>query len=434
MLLPRDKRMGNGKDSRMTNVSSSVGQDVHVVVNARKLRDYGLFRPLVGFPELVSALRGFDARPIDDNADAFEKLQIAFANSGRSVDPETLNALLSDELPLPYLSGEYATKTKFLNGLSATVVSAVLIGFFFLTAALHFTRATIEASALIAKMDDILAVDFQARIDTLVGLLRSIEKQEPVETGGVTTVDVDVMARTAAETLGQLEEIQYQFNYAEAILQNMRPANARFGYDAPRKMWFAVSQWLTPATAEARPMEAVNPADEGGAAEDPTITNASAAPDPGFGSAMNSYSLLVEKIRKYVYPSSDRAVSPLFKIMAYELERDGLMRNVELTNKWTLPVIYGALGAVLYVLARHFNPFVSSLSFARVMLRITFAMFVAVTISMLLVPTRIIVPELTTSPTLVFLLCFVAGYSSETFIRFLSQLNAYFAAPTFQKG
>lgn len=402
-----------------------------IVHSARRMRDFGLLQPMDGFADLVSALRAYETKTGDAHEE-LEKLQLAMARVGASFEPETLSALLREELRLPT---DAAHQTASIRNL--VVFVPIMLGFIFLFASLYYTRLAIEGAGLAAKMNSVLTVDLQAKSDSIVAMLRPLvppdgSGAEVTDVGIRTTMEPETTTRAAAEALRALEDLKYQAEMANALMSQIRPTNAMFGYDGLRRGWNVLGggriEKIESVQGEVTPKAVSNatktPSGDSEVQQEPMVVFPSTYP------ALADYNGYLSEIRKYAYDTYGVAmVSPQQLTMIYSLERDLLLANVEITNKWTLPILYGALGAVLYVLARHFNPFAASLSLARVALRITFAMFVAVTISMLFVPANIMSPVIVSAPSGIFLLCFIAGYSTDTFIRFLAKLNTYFAMP-----
>lgn len=395
-----------------------------LVQHARRLRDFGLLQPISGFSDLVTALRNYEASPSGETSQEYENLQLALSKASAGFEPETLSALLRNELKLP---SDPLTKVK--EG-SFTMSFTVVLGFIFLFASLYFTKLTIEGVGLVSKINTIMAVDFQAKTDALVRMIRpfsqdggvSIEALQEVQEASGIEENADP---ALAAVFGTLNELQYYFSYADALMEQMRPLNGKFRYDFVAEIREMFSEPAITNVVQTQGTTAPTVANENAGLK--TVSNSVIDTYP----ALDEYDRLVSSIRHVVYnASSASTMTPQYVSMIYSLERDQLMTNVEITNKWTLPVLYGALGAVLYVLARHFNPFVASLSLPRIMLRITFAMFVAVTISMLLIPANVLTSNIVSTPSGIFLLCFVAGYSTDTFIRFLAKLNSYFVMPT----
>jgi len=103
--------------------------------------------------------------------------------------------------------------------------------------------------------------------------------------------------------------------------------------------------------------------------------------------------------------------------------RDRLAAHLEVVHRWFLPAIYGALGSVVYCLWRILSPDLSALGIGYTLLRTSFAGLAAITLSMLLIPSQTLTLGAEPSRPIIYLLCFVSGYSIEAFITALSRLN-----------
>jgi hypothetical protein len=433
VLLPGRKWLDQGQGGGMTGAVISGDPAARILNSARRMRDFGLLQPMDGFADLVGALRAYETKT-GDAPEELEKLQLAISRVGASFEPETLSALLREELRLPTDAPQPMQTWKNL-----ALFVPISLGFLFLFGSLYYTRLAIEGAGLAAKMNAVLAVDIQAKSDSIVAMLRPLlpsgvegDAADLLEAVAPSGGGTETTNRAAAEALRALEDLKFHVVMANELMNQIQPTNRMFGYNGLRRGWPKVGlgkiEKIESTQGTIGPQAAIQKSDPADA--DPEVTKPQEIHFPATYPALADYNGYLAEIRSFAYSSNGPAlVSPQHLTMVYSLERDELLANIEITNKWMLPVLYGALGAVLYVLARHFNPFAPSLSLARVALRITFAMFVAVTISMLFVPTNVMSPTIVSTPSGIFLLCFIAGYSTDTFIRFLSKLNTYFAMP-----
>lgn len=92
---------------------------------------------------------------------------------------------------------------------------------------------------------------------------------------------------------------------------------------------------------------------------------------------------------------------------------------------WALPIIYGALGSVVYCMWRVLNPNLAAVGALYAVMRTAFAGLAALTLSMLLVPSNILTVGADLNRPLVYLLSFIFGYSIEAFVSTLNMLNTY---------
>ena len=92
---------------------------------------------------------------------------------------------------------------------------------------------------------------------------------------------------------------------------------------------------------------------------------------------------------------------------------------------WGLPIIYGALGSIVYCMWRVLNPNLAPVGGLYAVMRTAFAGLAALTLSMLLVPSNILTVGVDLNRPLVYLLSFIFGYSIEAFVSTLNGLNTY---------
>ncbi len=102
-----------------------------------------------------------------------------------------------------------------------------------------------------------------------------------------------------------------------------------------------------------------------------------------------------------------------------------LKSRISQANRFALPIIYGALGAALFCLVRVLTPALSELGPAREFLRILFGAFAAMTLSMLFIPANVFSINEQSNPTLIFLACFLFGYSFDAVLAALHRLEAF---------
>jgi hypothetical protein len=111
-----------------------------------------------------------------------------------------------------------------------------------------------------------------------------------------------------------------------------------------------------------------------------------------------------------------------------------LREQLNIVHLWALPILYGALGSIVYCMWRVLNPNVSGLGFIHPVMRTIFAGLAALTFSMLLVPSNILSVGVDLNRPLIYLLSFVFGYSIEAFVNTLNVLNTYVSGSIAVKG
>ncbi len=102
-----------------------------------------------------------------------------------------------------------------------------------------------------------------------------------------------------------------------------------------------------------------------------------------------------------------------------------LQDKIAMANRFALPMIYGSLGAALFCLVRVLTPALSDLGPARAFLRVLFGAFSAMTLSMLFIPANVFSINSQSNPTLIFLACFLFGYSFDAVLTALHRLEAF---------
>ncbi len=119
--------------------------------------------------------------------------------------------------------------------------------------------------------------------------------------------------------------------------------------------------------------------------------------------------------------AADHVVTRLQLLQTAEELKDKISR----ANRFALPMIYGSLGAALFCLVRVLTPALSDLGPARAFLRILFGSFAAMTLSMLFIPANVFTINDQSNPTLIFLACFLFGYSFDAVLSALHRLEAF---------
>ena len=102
-----------------------------------------------------------------------------------------------------------------------------------------------------------------------------------------------------------------------------------------------------------------------------------------------------------------------------------LRGKISTVHRWTLPIIYGMLGSIVYCMWRILNPATAPLGFLYTLMRTAFAGLAALTLSMLIVPSNALSVGADVSRPFVYLISFVFGYSIEGFVNLLNNLNRY---------
>lgn len=100
-----------------------------------------------------------------------------------------------------------------------------------------------------------------------------------------------------------------------------------------------------------------------------------------------------------------------------------LRQELAIVQNWWLPALYGALGTFVFCLWRILKPDVAQLPYCEILPRLVFGAFAGITLSMLFVPANILALDPSAGRPLVYLTAFVFGYSVETFMAALNNVN-----------
>jgi hypothetical protein len=113
-------------------------------------------------------------------------------------------------------------------------------------------------------------------------------------------------------------------------------------------------------------------------------------------------------------------------IAGIEILRSQLMNSQMVVNRWLLPTVHGALGAIMYCLVRAIRePFLVPLGARDITLRLFFGAFIGYLIPALFVPSGMMDPQVFGAAPIISLAAFAFGYSIDTFIRLLDRMNSY---------
>ncbi|MEW9920044.1 hypothetical protein AB2B41_10540 [Marimonas sp. MJW-29] len=115
-------------------------------------------------------------------------------------------------------------------------------------------------------------------------------------------------------------------------------------------------------------------------------------------------------------------ISSYYKVQS---QKQTLHEWLNVVYLWALPIVYGALGSIVYCMWRVLNPNLAAVGALYAIMRTAFAGLAALTLSMLLVPSNILTAGVDLNRPIVYLLSFIFGYSIEAFVSTLNMLNTY---------
>lgn len=225
----------------------------------------------------------------------------------------------------------------------------------------------------------------------LVGTASQKGLLNPGEASSAQTV-VDDLKRIGENTAQELKRAQ------DAIEATVRPATP-----------------AQPLTAEAQ--AALQ--EKNAALEDLGILTMALTANEGF---LDTVRLIAERTgRNYALRKGNHVASRIELFRIAEQLKDKIAK----ANRFYLPMIYGALGAALFCLVRVLTPSLSDLGPARAFLRVLFGAFAAMTLSMLFIPANVFTINAQSNPTVIFLACFLFGYSFDAVLASLHRLEAW---------
>jgi hypothetical protein len=100
-----------------------------------------------------------------------------------------------------------------------------------------------------------------------------------------------------------------------------------------------------------------------------------------------------------------------------------LRAKLTIVTLWWLPILNGALGAIIFCLTRLLNDKSNAPKFAEIVLRMVFGGFAGLLVSTLLLPSGVAFGQFAGNAPGVSLLAFIFGFSLDSFIQLLERLN-----------
>ncbi|MEM6312164.1 MAG: hypothetical protein AAF754_19220 [Pseudomonadota bacterium] len=383
------------------------------------LRDYLLRIEGQDCLALVIALRPFDNRPTDhaderqtfDDADVNElsrAFQDAYDKALQTVDAYTLNEVLNGRSP---------HRNKH-HKLSSPLLA--MIGFVLVLGAFHFSYWSNRASFVIQEAQEFV------NFDHFGAMMQLVELENYFARSPATSQNGDLEPQLVY--LEQFTALKTQYHSEVLLPQRMRGLSEDFN---------PVAKWITTARDTycgtdsgftiflACPDRNENqPQDDG--AETPNEFEEelqSIAIDSSFRDSLWQ----IEQIELATMEAAGRVVSSTYAQSRYSVvaRMQELQERLNIVHLWALPIIYGALGSIVYCMWRILNTNISALGLSYSVLRTVFAGLAALTFSMLLVPSNILTMSVDLNRPLIYLLSFIFGYSIEAFVNTLNMINTY---------
>lgn len=426
---------------------------------ARATRDYCIVtgRGKDGVDGLIVALEPFDGDHTKLRAAHLTTLRQRMREVCREIDPYTLTRILEGQSPVvispiyaqaqseddalfsggfgDYLGRFWAFRKRWPKLWQRAILPGLAVVFLLL--AMHFTHWTLKANALLAQVDDHLSLDFNDEIRDLIIVAKSLKVDKELGQGAGATNPAQKLFDQTMTNLRSYDRTDRALS--EAFLEakvNYNPF-VSLGNSISRTVIRATSTRMdTPPTEEEVKRALAEKADEAviadnEAATEPETAEVTPAINPAdslLDKALNGHdefksvvTLIAKEIGSLEPGVTDYEASSL----QLAGSATDLSDKVSLVNRWWLPVLYGSLGAVLFCLVRVLTPSLSDLGPGRGFLRILFGAFSAMTLSMLFIPANVFAVNAQSNPTLIFLFCFLFGYSFDAVLAALHRLETY---------
>ena len=457
-----------------------------VLEQARELRDFLLRSRSRRNGELITALLAFESdagtppKPADRDR-LYSAFQAAHAEAAGLTDRQTLSQVLAGRSP-----HRRAGWRQF-----AGTVLLMLLGLYLASITLAYSNWASRANVILADMDEFKAFDHSASVLRLVdmegffeetvadpqrvaaepilsfkkeldelaeyyrlesrlleGMVGLVTEDQPVALLPKRTANVacdlagwtgprpplpDGPAAVAATRVAELDG-----GAAVAVEAGAGPARS-----APfrvRLLSRICPPLPLPPAAPSGSFEAAAPTAPAGASGQ-GVSPAAAGGSPGASDGFVAYNLGGSRLIDFFLTEFPKAVKstgrdPMQRESVTEssirlTEIAARVRNrLAIVQNWWLPALYGSLGAFAFCMWRVLDPQVTRFSIAEVLPRIVFGAFAGLTLTMLFVPSNVMALDPTAGRPLIYLTAFVFGYSVESFVATLNNLNSLIAKAT----
>ena len=425
-----------------------------LVIESRRLRDQLLRMPSHASADLIKALRPFDRDdPITDETmqELSRVFESAYDSAAKTLDEYTLANVLAGRSPHQANDGPWSA------------ISLVLIGFFLVFAAFHYTYWANRTTSLLAQSDKFIEFQHLERVMAAaeklafasVGTTPTEQDDGSIQPTPTTAVETEKAVLDAA-LMQELEILRYQYQMERTLPGNLDEHSDNFnpvlrfvrtaqnatcsnldGLARLDPSDLRVSEKLLCGTAIRNYQKVLGAQEQNG-----VVTRANNAsfqqlgpinpPDPA---PRNPVMTLGNKAIDDVQFEADRSAKNNYtqSIFRVEIMQSELKQKLNVVHFWALPIIYGTLGALTYCLWRTLTPRVSNLGFWHPVMRMIFAGLAALTISMLFIPANVITIDQNAQKPLIYLMSFIFGYSIEGFIRLLNKMNEAIENSTSQR-
>lgn len=397
-----------------------------LVTEGRYLKDHALRAIDLDAMPLTRALVPFDrerdyAKISDADVQALSRaFQETFKSAQATIEERTLNNVLAGRSPL-LPSGSLASRTALICNNALLTITAILL----VLGAFHFSTWISKSSRAIADADVFLAFDNTAEVNRLIELQDVFAQTETDENPISSPILQTYLEEAAALELQYFKEVELpaRLQVQSRNVNPIHPIMRRFldhtcvqsaiDYTFVQRVVFGCQPKVTltdDGQILAEPSQTFGP-------ETKRVND--------FGAAMRA----IEESRNNIMRSFGREPVGSYRETRFLMvaQMEVLRQQLSLIYLWALPVIYGALGSAVYSMWCMLNSNVSNHRALYFLIRMIFGSLAALTFSMLLVPSNLFVIGTDLNRPLVYLIAFIFGYSIETFINVLNQLNRYIA-------
>lgn len=373
---------------------------------------------------LVSALRPFDNKPFnyeeegknqtfaDEEVNELSRaFQDAYDKALDTVDTYTLNEVLNGRSP--HRSKHHSLSSPLL----------AIIGFALVVGAFHFSYWSNRATFVIQEAQEFVNFDHFGAMMQLVEL----ENYFAQSAGAAQNGDLEPQL----VYLEQFTALKTQYHSEVWLPQRMHELREDFN---PITKWLSSAQDRYCGTDSALVAFLACPEIYPTQVEEVWATTQNAASaefqDITIDSSFRDSLLQIAQIELATMQAAGREASSTYAQSRYSViaRMQELQERLNIVHLWALPIIYGALGSIVYCMWRILNTNVSALGLSYSVLRTVFAGLAALTFSMLLVPSNILTMSVDLNRPLIYLLSFIFGYSIEAFVNTLNMINTYASA------
>lgn len=413
----------------------------HTVLEAQRLRDYLLKVGEESHQGLVAALQPFervDSQPSEaEIAGLYDEFRAAHRRARAVLDEHTLNEVLNGRSPFD----RSGWRTGSLRE-GSTAIATALFGAILVLVALHFTYWSNRAAFALTEVERVASFDSLGQAIKLVELERLFE----TTISDANRVDLEPF-RMYSESMsmlsshflveqnipGKLRQLDLEFNPVRLLIDSRARLLCGATGEPYVRLFFLYPVRCAPAAppAPAETVAAAAPEAEAAKLEGGgDVIEARAAGTEPIDDRTPYERYLEEQIRTLTstmqdagWPGSGGAITADTVRYSVAGKAEQLREKLNIVYRWALPIIYGALGSVVYCIWRVLSPAVAPLGFYYTILRTSFAALAALTLSMLLIPSNALALGAEVSRPLIYLFSFVFGYSVEAFVSTLNNLN-----------